>query len=215
MGLNSILNLFISRDKIFFDLLENVAENADRMGKQLLELVNSESFGEKSVMLTKLEQIDDENNKLTRQLFAELDKNFLTPFDREDIYALAKSLGFVAHFLYGTAKKIIFYQINTQDKGIKNLAEIIDMTTMALKGAVVELRYMKHIGNIINACIKIKDLENKSDDIYDEAIEELFDNENDIKEVIKKKEIYHVMELVCDKCEDAANIIEGIIIKYV
>jgi uncharacterized protein Yka (UPF0111/DUF47 family) len=94
------------------------------------------------------------------------------------------------------------------------MAEVIEMGTMALKTAVMELRNMKNVGNITNALVKINSIENQADDIYDLSIERLFATEPDAKEVIKKREIYQVMELVTDKCEDAANVIESIVVKY-
>jgi uncharacterized protein Yka (UPF0111/DUF47 family) len=78
----------------------------------------------------------------------------------------------------------------------------------------MELRNMKNVSNITSALVKINSLENQADDIYDMSIEKLFDSEPDVKEVIKKREIYQVMEIVTDKCEDAANVIESIVIKY-
>ena len=103
--------------------------------------------------------------------------------------------------------------MNTSDNGIKNLSDCIKLSTEALRGAVNELRTLKNIQGIMDACIKVNTQENKADDAYDLAIEYLFDHVEDAKEVIKMREIYQIMELVCDQCENAANIIESILVK--
>jgi uncharacterized protein Yka (UPF0111/DUF47 family) len=104
--------------------------------------------------------------------------------------------------------------VDPMEQGFQKMAEVISQSTETLHGAVMELRNMKNVSNITSALVKINSLENQADDIYDMSIEKLFDSEPDVKEVIKKREIYQVMEIVTDKCEDAANVIESIIIKY-
>ena len=94
------------------------------------------------------------------------------------------------------------------------MADIIAQGCVAVNGAVVELRNMKNMRKITDALVLINSIENQGDDIFDLSIERLFDTEPDAKEVIKKREIYQVMEIVTDKCEDAANVIESIIVKY-
>jgi hypothetical protein len=143
-----------------------------------------------------------------------LGRNFITPFDREDIHYLATSLDDIADTIYAAAKKINFYKVNPNDLGIQKLAEIIDQSAGLVKNAVIELRDMKNLRLVTESLVKINSLENQADDVFDMSIERLFETEPDAKEVIKKREIYTVMEIATDKCEDAANVIESIIIKY-
>ena len=104
--------------------------------------------------------------------------------------------------------------MNPNDLGIQKLAEIIDQSASLVKNAVIELRELKHLRVVTESLVKINSLENQADDVFDMSIERLFETEPDAKEVIKKREIYTVMEIATDKCEDAANVIESIIIKY-
>jgi uncharacterized protein Yka (UPF0111/DUF47 family) len=97
---------------------------------------------------------------------------------------------------------------------MQKFAELIEQGALQVQIAVGELRNMKNMRNITEALVKINSIENQADDIFDFSIERLFDTEPDAKEVIKKREIYQVMEIVTDKCEDASNVIESIIIKY-
>ncbi len=214
MALNTILKIFQPKDRIFYALFEQVSENVDKMGKKLREVVGTADFSERATIITQLEQMEHEADEITHTIFTELGRNFITPFDREDVHALASAIDDVADYIYGTAKKINFYKVDPSDQGIQKMAEVIEQGTMALKTAVMELRNMKNVGAITNALVKINSLENQADDIYDLSIERLFATEPDAKEVIKKREIYQVMELVTDKCEDAANVIESIVVKY-
>jgi uncharacterized protein Yka (UPF0111/DUF47 family) len=94
------------------------------------------------------------------------------------------------------------------------MVELIEQGTIHIQSAVLELRNMKNLRKITEALVRVNDIENQADDIFDLSIEKLFNQENDFKEVIKRREIYQVLEMATDKCEDAANVIESIIVKY-
>ena len=213
-GLNSILKIFLPKDRIFYQLFENVADVLVKMGKKLNELVYEPDHETRGKLLKEIEDMEHVNDELTHQIFMELGKNFITPFDREDIHHLASSLDDIADYMYATAKKINFYKVNPDDIGIRKFGDIIPLACDAVYKAVTELRNMKNMRQITDALVSINSIENQADDIFDMSIERLFATEPDAKEVIKKREIYQVMEIVTDKCEDAANVIEGIIVKY-
>jgi uncharacterized protein Yka (UPF0111/DUF47 family) len=161
-----------------------------------------------------MENVEHDNDELTHLLFTELGRNFITPFDREDIHYLASALDDIADYIFATAKKINFYRVNPNDIGMQKLSEIILQACSEVRKATGELRDMKNMRLITESLVKINSLENEADDIFDMSIERLFATEPDAKEVIKKREIYQVMETATDKCEDAANVIESIIVKY-
>jgi len=214
MSFNSILKLFLPKDKIFFSLFENVAENVLKMGTKLNELVN-ETDPEKRVLITKeISNLEHVNDDYTHRIFTELGRNFITPFDREDVHYLASALDDICDYIYSCAKKINIYKVNPNEKTFQKLAELILNSCKEVRRAVLELRNMKNLRRITDAMVAINSSENQADEIFDITIEDLFENEHDAKEVIKKREIYQVMEIITDKCEDAANVIESIIIKY-
>jgi predicted phosphate transport protein (TIGR00153 family) len=214
MSLTSILKLFQPKDRVFYGLFEKVVETNTLMGQKLKELVNTPDFNDRQVIINQIEALEHTNDENTHDIFTELGRNFITPFDREDIHALASALDDVADYIYSASKKINFYKVDPMEQGFQKMAEVIALSTETLHGAVMELRNMKNVSSITNALVKVNSLENQADDIYDMSIEKLFDTEPDAKEVIKKREIYQVMEIVTDKCEDAANVIESIVIKY-
>jgi uncharacterized protein len=214
MALNSFLKIFMPKNKIFYELFEKVAGNAAKMGSQLREIIAEPDFDKRAALIIQVEDLEHANDELTHNIFTELGRNFITPFDREDIHYLATSLDDIADYIYAAAKKINFYRVNPNDMGMQKFAELIEQAAQQVKIAVTELRDMKNMRNITEALVKINSIENQADDIFDMSIERLFATEDDAKEVIKKREIYQVMEIVTDKCEDASNVIESIIIKY-
>jgi uncharacterized protein len=213
-ALQSFLKIFMPKNNKFYELFEKVAGNVEKMGAGLRDVVAETDFDKRGALITKLEDLEHENDELTHNLFTELGRNFITPFDREDIHYLATSLDDIADYIYASAKKINFYKVNPNDIGLQKFSELIEQAATQVRIAVAELRNMKNMRNITEALVKINSIENQADDIFDFSIERLFETEPDAKEVIKKREIYQVMEIVTDKCEDASNVIESIIIKY-
>lgn len=214
MGLNSFLKIFMPKNKIFYELFESVAGNVAKMGSLLRDIVAEPDFDKRSALIAQLEDLEHANDELTHSLFTELGRNFITPFDREDIHYLATSLDDIADYIYAAGKKINFYRVNPNDTGMQKFSELIEQSAEQVRVAVGELRDMKNMRNITEALVKINSIENQADDTFDFSIERLFNSEPDAKEVIKKRDIYQVMEIVTDKCEDASNVIESIIIKY-
>ncbi len=213
-GINSILKIFLPRDRVFYQLFESVSSSLVIMGEKLKDVVNEPDFEKRGQLIKDLENMEHTCDDFTHEIFTQLSKNFITPFDREDIHYLASALDDIADHIYASAKKINFYKVNPSDSGIQKMADIIAQACVAVNGAIVELRNMKNMRKITDALVLINSIENQGDDIFDLSIERLFDTEPDAKEVIKKREIYQVMEIVTDKCEDAANVIESIIVKY-
>ncbi len=214
MALNSIMKIFMPKDRIFYSLFEEVADGVSKMGKLMKEVVAEPDVDKRSALVSQVEDQEHVNDDLTHKVFTELGRNFITPFDREDIHYLASALDDICDYIYATAKKINFYKVNPNDTGIQKMADLIDQGTEQIRLAVGELRNMRDMRKITDALVKINSIENQADDIFDMSIDRLFETEPDAKEVIKKREIYQVMEVVTDKCEDAANVIESIIIKY-
>ena len=214
MGLNNLLAVFLPKDKVFYTLFEKVAITVVEMGDLLSQVVNEPDYNQRSSLIAKLEQLEPRNDDYTHQIFQELGKNFITPFDREDIHYLAIALDDICDYIYASGKKINFYKVNPDDSGMRKMAEIIRLGCAEVKTAVFELRNMKNVKIMSEAIIKVNSLENQADDVFDMCIERLFDMETDVKELIKKREIYQVLEIVTDKFEDATNVIDSIVVKY-
>ena len=210
-----ILSYFLPKDKVFYSLFEQASDNLEKIAKNLLQVVHEPDFNKRGVIIKEMEDIEHQNDDITHKIFIELGRNFITPFDREDIHSLASALDDIADCIYAAGKKINFYKIDPiSDQGIQKMAEAISGAVKAVKEAVLELRNLKNTQKIIECVIKINSIENNADDIFDMSIERLFESDVDAKELIKRREIYQVMEVATDKCEDAGNVIESIVVKY-
>jgi predicted phosphate transport protein (TIGR00153 family) len=214
MAANSFLKIFLPKDRIFYTLFEDVSARVLEMAKLLKDLVDEPDFAKRGGIISRIEDLEHENDELTHTIFTELGRNFITPFDREDIHYLASSLDDIADYIFACAKKINFYRVDPIDHGLHRFAELIYLSTEQVRNAVKELRNMKNLRVMTEALVKINSIENQADDLFDLSIERLFAEEPDAKEVMKLREIYQVMETATDKCEDVGNVIESIIIKY-
>jgi uncharacterized protein Yka (UPF0111/DUF47 family) len=214
MRLNNFGNLFMPKNKVFYELFEGVADKVLEMATKLKEMVSEPDRNIRASILAHIEDLEHKNDENTHRIFTELGRNFITPFDREDIHYLATALDDICDYIYASAKKINFYNVNPNDTGIQKMADLILNGSQEIRIAVMGLRDMKNLREMTEAMVKVNSIENQADDVFDMSIEMLFQQENDFKEVIKKREIYQVMEIATDKCEDAANVIESIIIKY-
>lgn len=213
-GFNSIVKLFMPKDRVFYSLFEDVAANLVEMGKVLVELVETKDAQVRKDKVHLIERLEHKNDDYTHRIFVELGQNFITPFDREDIHYLASTLDDVADYIHGSAKRIDIYKVTVINDSVRKLADLINQGVQELARAIPELRNMSNMRIITDACVKINSLENHADDIYDRAIADLFEQESNAVELIKMREIYQALEIATDKCEDSANVIETIIIKY-
>lgn len=191
-----------------------MGENVLIMGNLLNQLVSNTDKDERAKLALEIEDYEHKNDDLTHQIFIELSQNFITPFDREDIHYLATALDDIADYIHTCSKKLIIYKVNPNDTAIQKFAELIKLSCEQVQIIVGELRNMNKSTKISNAVVKINSIENQADDVYDLGVEALFDHEENIKLLIKKREIYQLMEIVTDKCEDVSNVIDTILIKY-
>lgn len=214
MGLNSIVKFFTPKDKVFYGLFEEVSVNLLEMSNVFKSAMHEEDKSKREQMLRTLEDFEHKNDSITHRVFIELGRNFITPFDREDIHYLATSLDDVADYIWASSKSIVNYGIEDVNDTMRSLTKVIDQSVQQLQIAITNLRNMKDLKQITDACVKVNSLENEADEILDNALKQLFLLETNAIELIKKKELYQDMEIVTDKCEDVANVIESIIIKY-
>ncbi|UYQ93246.1 DUF47 family protein [Chitinophaga horti] len=213
-GFNSIVKLFMPKDRVFYSLFEDVSANLVDMAQELVNLVESNDPAFRKDKTHLIERLEHKNDDYTHRIFVELGQNFITPFDREDIHYLASTLDDVADYIHGSAKRMDLYKIKEITDSVRKLAHLILEGCKELHRAIPELRTMNNMRLITDACVKINSLENHADDIYDRAIGDLFEFETNAAELIKMREIYQALEIATDKCEDSANVIETIIIKY-
>jgi uncharacterized protein len=215
MKFSSFLRSLISKDQIFYDLFDKMSSELLDMSDVLKQLTYETNIDEQAKYVQILRDKEKVNDVHVANLFNELGKNFITPFDREDVHSLATALDDISDNIYNAAKKIHLYKVNPNEPEIQKMASLICDACMQVYKAVTELKNMKNMRLMTDAIAIIREIENQSDDVFDGIIQDLyFSPEIDAKELIKRKEIYSKLETVSDKCEDAANVVESIIIKY-
>lgn len=213
MSLNSIFQYFVPKDKKFFPLFEQAGANLIDMAKLLQKGVNSTDLEVRKELSKKIEDLEHTGDKITHQIHLELGRNFITPFDREDIHALASSLDDVADFIHGASNRMQLYQVEKATEPMIELTDLILEATEHVAKALFELKDLKNIRNITDSCVRINSVENKADYIFDKAVADLFEYEKDAINLIKQKEVLSAMEDATDKCEDVANVLESILVK--
>lgn len=213
MSLNSIFQYFVPKDKKFFPLFEQAGANLIDMAKLLQETVYSTDPLQRTELNKKLEDLEHKGDNITHKIHLELGKNFITPFDREDIHSLASSLDDVADFIYGASNRMELYKVVVITQPMKEITDLILEATEHVAKAIYELKDLKNIRNITDSCVRINSVENKADYIFDKAVADLFEYEKDAIALIKQKEVLSAMEDATDKCEDVANVLESILVK--
>ena len=214
MSLNSIFQYFVPKDKkVFFPLFEQAASNVVTMATVLVETVNSNNPATREELIKQIDKLENKGDEITHQIYLELGKNFITPFDREDIHLLASAIDDVADNIQGAANHMSLYRIDDFNDAIKKLSELILQGSVELAKAIRELKDLKNVRNIADSCIRINSIENQADYVFDRAVADLFLYEKDAIRLIKYKEILSSLETATDMCEDAANVMESILVK--
>jgi predicted phosphate transport protein (TIGR00153 family) len=203
---------FMPREEKFFELFEGSAQNMVKAAQKLKELIDTwEDVAEKVSEITELEH---EGDSIIHQIMEQLNRTFVTPFDREDIAQLAHSLDDVTDFIQAAADAMFLYKVDRPGQAAKELSDIIVQAATEVERALPKLRHHAKLKQILECCVEINRLENVADDVYRSAMGALFADSTDITEIIKWREIYEHMESATDRCEDVANVLEGVALKH-
>jgi predicted phosphate transport protein (TIGR00153 family) len=179
--------------------------------QKLKELVDKWENAE--AIVAEITEIEHQGDTITHQIMAHLHRTFVTPFDREDINLLAGSIDDVTDFIQAAADAMLVYKINKPGKKASELAEIIVLAALEVQQAVIQLKHPKEVKEMLAKCVEVNRLENMADRIYRAALGELFEGNVNLADVIKWREIYEHMETATDRCEDVANVLEGVALK--
>ena len=203
---------FIPKGEKFFDLFEKSVRNMVEAAQGLKILVDNWENVDKRV--DEIAELEHEGDTITHQIIAQLHRTFVTPFDREDIALLAHSLDDVTDFIHATCNAMHIYKVNSPGQRTKELADIIVQATTEVEKALPKLRHYSELNQILGHCVEINRLENMADRVFRSAMAELFNDSTDTAHIIKWREIYEHMEEATDRCEDVANVLEGVALKH-
>jgi uncharacterized protein len=198
----------VPRDTKFFDMFAEMSSNILE-GATLLKAI-LDDFENVEVRVQQLKDLEHKGDDMTHSILVKLNSTFITPFDREDIHALASAMDDVLDYVYAAGERLVMYKIAAAPKAASELAGVIIRQSEQLSKAVKMLE--KH-DNVLEICVEINRLENEADRIGRAALAALFEREKDPISLIKIKELIEVLETATDKAEDAANVLESVVLK--
>ncbi len=213
MRLDRIIQALLPHDEHFFTLFDKLARTIVEAAETLRTLP-SQPKNEREGTVKKINELEQKADSITHEIYTELNKTFVTPFDREDVHLLASTLDDVLDLIDGSAKRFHLYKIKKNSADIQRLTEIIYQSAIEIQRGVTLVADMRRSDELQKILQKINQYENDADSIFDQAIAELFDNEDDAIELIKTKEVLVSLETATDKCEDVANVLETLFIKH-
>jgi predicted phosphate transport protein (TIGR00153 family) len=202
---------FMPHEEGFFDLFEENARNMVKAARCLKELVDNWKDVENKV--NEITELEHEGDAITHKIAAQLHRTFVTPFDREDIADLSHTMDDITDFIHAASDAMILYRVERPGRRAKELAEIIVQGATEIEKAMPQLRRRSELKRLLKRCVELNRLENAADQVYRSALAELFSDSTDITHIIKWREIYGHMESATDRCEDVANVLEGVAVK--
>ena len=202
----------IPREQKFFDLFDELATKIEEGGELFLDMVEHYEYSEPKIV--KLKELENEADVITHKTYEKMHKTFLTPIDREDISALVNKMDSILDMIEASAARMSLYKVKILAKEIIDQTKILNKAIKKVKYIVHAMKNMKNAKMIIDACVEINTLENEGDIVMRMTMTRLFEQEKDPIELIKWKEIFERIEEAIDVCEDVANVVEGIVLKY-
>ena len=202
----------IPKDEKFFNYFEELGDKIEEGAKFFLEIL--EDYSHSQAKIAKLKEIEHEADIITHKTYEKMHKTFLTPLDREDIYALVNKMDSILDMMESAAARMSLYKIKRPVAEIAQQVRIINIAVAKIKTMVHGLRDMKNAQMILKGCVELNTLENEGDAVLRTAMANLFESEKDPFELIKLKEVLERIEESIDVCEDVSNITEGIVLKH-
>jgi len=213
MRFDRFIRVLLPKDDRFFSFFEESSDNLIDAA-EVLKKIAAAKPDERDQLVAKMKDLEHKGDSITHKIFAEMNGTFVTPFDREDIHVLAAALDDVMDYMDGSASRFTLYRIRECPKRMTELIDILHQSILELHRGVCLLRDLHKHDQLQKVLEKVNTYENDADAVFELAIAELFERETDPINVIKLKEIYVGLETATDKCEDAANVLEAILIKH-
>ena len=213
MKFDKIIQKLLPHDESFYGFFEEASQNLMNGVALLKKLAKTNDGSERDKLIMQIKELEHHGDSLTHKIFSELNSTFVTPFDREDIHQLTSALDDIMDHMDGTASRIALYKINEYPETMIKLIDILELSIGELQSGVGMLKDLNKTNELQRVFQKVNEYENNADAVFEQGVADLFENEKDAIKVIKLKEVLVGLETATDKCEDAANVLEGIYIK--
>ncbi len=202
---------FFPKEEKFFDYFNEASEKIIEGIKLLKEMMlDLSAAAEKS---KEIKEVEHEADRITHETISKLHQTFITPIDREFIHSLITRMDDILDLIDSASERVFLYKISSSTDYALSLINTMEAAIIEVAKGVERLRDLKNSKSILNTCIEIHSLENEGDRIFRVALSDLFNSNFDPTEIIKWKDIYEAFEDTIDKCEDVANILEGIVLE--
>jgi uncharacterized protein len=211
MGIIDMFKITPKEDR-FFKLFNEYAVIIDKSAERFSEFLNN--LDDAQARYKEIKEIEHDGDKQVHVILEQLNKTFLTPIDREDIYMIAKQMDDIIDFIEATASRFIMFNIAVATEEAKSISKLIIESTKQIINLMVELKDMKKSKKLAKVIIEINRIEEEGDLAFRRAVRDLFVSDVPVIEVIKWKEIYEYLEKTLNACEDIANTIEGVVMKH-
>jgi uncharacterized protein Yka (UPF0111/DUF47 family) len=203
---------FIPKEYDFFSLFEAQANFCVDAAREFKRIVSEPGIiGEEAYK--KIQDLEHKGDNSSHHVIDQLNKTFITPFDREDIHALTKELDNIIDMINTMVARMKMYKIPGGNKNLIEFANVIEESVVAVAAAVKGMSVKNGANNVFRLCVEVNRLENVGDSMRDTVIADLFEKSKDAIEIIKWKEVYQDAETVLDVCEDVAHVVESILVK--
>jgi len=214
MKLKKLIQRLLPRDEKFFAMLEESTSNL-LVGSELLKkLAGSKNTAQQVKLVEEIKEVEHRGDTITHGIFSQLNATFVTPLDREDIHLLASALDDILDYMDGSAQRLVLYSIKKFPPAMVRLCDVLHLSIGELHRGIGLMRNLDDTDRLQEVFQRVNQYENDADTIFDQAVADLFKKEKKPIQIIKLKEVYVGLETATDKCEDVANVLEGIVIKY-
>jgi len=214
MNIDKLLKLFVPKDHSFFPLFEAASENLVKAAELLKKMMHTSEFEEHEKINKEIKDIEHIGDEITDHTYEQLNKSFITPFDREDIHELTSNIDNVLDSINGISRRVCLYKPKKLISVYSDLASLIYDAAVEIRNAI---HCLKNPGEnrkkIMQACDKVKDIEHSADELYFDGVIKLFESEEDTKELLKNNKILEILERCVDEEEDVTDILKAILIK--
>jgi len=206
-----MLGRLMPREGKFFDLFNAHAEKIVEGSRELAAMIGT--FKDLDAHAQRIDVAERAADKITHECMALLHKTFITPFDRDQIHQLINTMDDILDLIQDVAESVALYDLRSVTPEARQLAEICQMCCDRVRAAVGLLTNVKQSNAIMKVCEEIDRLESDADRVQRAALQKLFRDENDVKQILKLRVIYDLLESITDRCEDVANVVEGIVLE--
>ncbi|MEG0795685.1 MAG: DUF47 family protein [Odoribacter sp.] len=215
MKIDQFLQLFVVKERKFYPLFIQQTTNLKKASVKLVEMLQETDYEKQTTLYKEIKVVESEGDTITRLIYEELNRTFVTPFDREDIHQLDSKIDTFLDFIHDAAKRVSMYRPQKIDATLVKIANLIDKDADLLIEISEELEHIqKKPQAIYEKCVQIKRIEHEVDDLYELFMSDVFANEKDAIELVKLKNIVQALEDTTDRAKEVGDIIRGIIIKF-